>query len=121
MIDKDYTKKNLGNLGEGLAEKHLKQKGFKIIEKNYRCPIGEVDLIAKKDDLLVFVEVKTRTSDEFDPFDSVTVKKQKKLYKLAEYYTKNLKEVPFIRFDVIGISFLGERPEIDHLENAFYL
>lgn len=107
---------NFGKEGEQLAVEHLKKKGYKIIERNYRTPFGEIDIIAKDRDYLVIIEVKRRASDIFgEPLLAVNKRKQLKLKKLALYYLKCLgKEYP-IRFDVISIK--GDA--VEHIENAF--
>lgn len=106
-----------GRKNEALAEKYLKKKGYKIIEQNYSNHLGEIDIIASSKDILVFVEVKFRSTDEFGlPREAVGIYKQNKIRKIATLYLQqnNLFERQ-IRFDVIDI--LGE--EITHIENAF--
>ncbi len=107
----------LGAIGENKAVKYLKKKGFKILEKNHKNLLGEIDIIAKDKDFLVFVEVKTRSSMAFStPAYAVNTSKQHKLKKSATLYLKthNLFNVP-CRFDVIEI--LEEK--INHIINAF--
>lgn len=111
-------KRTTGDLGEELAKRYLSKKGYKIIERNYRCVLGEVDIIAMKDDILVFVEVKTRKSTDYAPEDSVTAKKRSKLLTIAKYYQLKLKRDLDIRFDVLGIT-LADKPEFLHIEGAF--
>ncbi len=106
-----------GRKQEAIAANFLKNKGYKIIEHNYSNSIGEIDLIVAKKDILVFVEVKFRQTDEFGlPREAVGIYKQNKIRKIATLYLQqnNLFERQ-IRFDVIDI--LGE--EITHIENAF--
>jgi len=110
-------KKFLGFFGEQRAVKLLKKKRYKIIEKNYKDKIGEVDIIAEKQGFLIFIEVKTRVSDDFGrPAEAVTVAKQRKYRLMAMGYVNRFgyEDTP-IRFDVIEI--LGK--EINHIENAF--
>ncbi|MEW6416667.1 MAG: YraN family protein [Nitrospirota bacterium] len=114
--------KALGTEGEELAVRFLKnKKGYKIITRNYKTPIGEIDIIAKDGDTLVFIEVKTRTDDSFGyPFEAVNKRKKQKLKNLALFYLKNQgKEFP-IRFDVLSIFCMdnGEK-EIEHIKDAF--
>lgn len=106
----------VGREGEDLAIKYLLNKGFKIVERNFRTPLGEIDIIAKDKAYTVIVEVRRKLSDRFgEPELSVSRRKQQRLRRLAEYYIMKLgKEVP-IRFDVIAIE--GEK--IRHIENAF--
>ena len=105
-----------------MAQKFLKKKGLKIIDENYRTRWGELDIIARDGQTLVFVEVKTRTQKIFgSPLQAVTPDKQRRLIRMAKTYLveKNLNDTP-ARFDVIGISLLnGHPPEIDWIPNAF--
>ena len=93
---KDFYKKLLGISGEQLARKYLKRHGYKILEVNYVTPFGEADIIAKNNDELVFVEVKTRSNQKFGaPSEAVNYKKQQKYVNIANYYlsTNNLYDV----------------------------
>lgn len=107
----------LGKEGELLAVEYLLNKGYLILERNFRTPFGEADIIAKKDEQIIIIEVKRRKSDKFgEPYLAVNYKKQKKLKNIAMYYLCKLKkEYPF-RFDVISIK----DKTIEHIENAFY-
>lgn len=79
--------KQTGQTGEALAETFLKKHGYRMVEHNFRCKFGEIDLIAYKDKTLCFIEVKTRSSDAFgEPIDAVDRAKQKRLIRLANYY-----------------------------------
>ncbi|MBO8167776.1 MAG: YraN family protein [Thermoanaerobacteraceae bacterium] len=113
----------LGKIGEQAAVKYLKGKGYHILEQNYRCPYGEVDIIAKDKGVLVFVEVKSRTSDKYGtPLESVDIYKQKKLRQLAAYYLHGQEQFfGQCRFDVVGVvlSKKGEVREIKLIKNAF--
>jgi len=100
------NRRSLGDRGEALAAASLRKQGYKILERNYRTPLGEIDLIARHRGALVFIEVKTRTSNRFGAGqDAVHHGKQARLRKLADYYLKQkrLGEVT-IRFDVWGFS-----------------
>ena len=113
----DVHKKLLGKKGEKLVETYLKKRGFSLLEKNYRTPFGEADLIVKDGDETVFVEVKTRTGDRFGaPREAVDSFKQKRDYKIAEFYWLKTGEEPNARFDVAEVSANGE---IEYYENAF--
>ena len=107
------------NSGERAAAKFLIKNKYKIIEQNYRCRLGEIDIIAMKDDILVFVEVKQRKNSDFgNPSDFVDFRKQRKIRKTAEIYLLKNKIKPVCRFDVIEV--LGEKNfEITHIKNAF--
>ncbi|MCX7988196.1 MAG: YraN family protein [Thermodesulfovibrio sp.] len=108
---------SLGKEGESLAAEYLQKKGYKVIEKNFRTPFGEIDIIAKHKNYIVIVEVKTRMSDIFgEPAQAINHRKQERLKKLALYYLSRIgKDYP-VRFDVIAIK----DKEIEHIENAFY-
>lgn len=111
--------KDIGNLGENLACKYLTEKGYDIIERNFLKPFGEIDIIAKNKDYLIFVEVKARKNTNFGyPRDFVNLNKIKKIQNVAQIYMleNNIVNIP-IRFDVIEIIF--ETNKITHLENAF--
>ena len=115
--------KLLGNRGERLAARYLRRQGFKILTRQYSNRWGEIDLIALDGDCLVFVEVKTRRSNEAgDPVEAVTFRKQKQLTKLALTYLKrhNLLEHS-ARFDVVTILWPtnSRTHEINHYRNAF--
>lgn len=114
--------KKTGDKGEEMARRLIESKGYEIIESNYRYGKGEIDIIAKDNDGLVFVEVKSRNNLEFGmPEYAITRKKIKQIRKIAEayIYEKNIKEVN-CRFDVVAILFQGKKsPIIEHYENAF--
>ena len=115
------TRQSLGKEGEELAEQYLKKKGYTIVERNYRCLVGEVDLIALDRRIVVFVEVKTRTGHGFGmPAEAVERKKQQKMVQTAQFFisSKRLHQRD-ARFDVVAISWLGRKPVIEHIENAF--
>lgn len=108
-----------GKLGEEIASKYIISKGGKVIERNYRTKIGEVDLIAKLNGELVFVEVKSRSNINYGyPSESVNYKKKRKIINVAKYYIlDNSLDNLSIRFDVIEI-YLKEK-KINHIVNAF--
>ena len=110
----------LGEKGECLAVKFLKKNGYKIIEKNYKTAIGEIDIIARDDDVLAFVEVKTRESLEFgQPFESVNSNKRRKISNVAMLYLKRLRDIPQCRFDVVSICYKSRRPQLELIKDAF--
>ena len=115
------AKQNLGDVGEQLACDFLKTKGYEILERNYRYGHGELDIIAKDGEMLVFVEVKTRQSQNYGPPEySLTYGKQKQLRHIAEgyFYEHNIAEHA-CRFDVVTIEFLNNTHQINHIEHAF--
>jgi len=113
-------RKLLGREGEDRAAKFLAKRGYRILERNYRTRSGEIDLIALDRGVVVFVEVKTRTSDAFGaPELAVTPQKQQRMLKAALGYMKykKLHQVP-CRFDVVAISGAAG-PEVELIQNAF--
>ena len=114
-------KQILGQEGERIAEIYLRKKGYRVVERNYRCPVGELDLILLDRRVVVFVEVKTRTDDRFGaPLESVGPRKQKKMIKTALFFlTRHRLHNRDARFDVVGISYQGGEPMVEHVENAF--
>ncbi|MBF8984298.1 YraN family protein [Lutibacter sp. B2] len=114
------TSKMLGNLGENMARKYLQEHGYKIVCSNYRCKIGEIDIIAYKNDSYIFVEVKTRRNFSFGrPIEAITPNKVRTIMKVAQCYMSNFKLYSFgMRFDAIEVIILPSRvPEINHIEN----
>jgi putative endonuclease len=113
--------KELGELGEELAVRYLIKKKYRILARNWRDRGGELDIVARDGGTLVFVEVKTRTSDTFAlPVESVGYDKQRRLRRLADrYIARNNVADCEVRFDIISIVTRGANPEIEHLENAF--
>jgi putative endonuclease len=116
-------KKELGKKGEDLALRFLKKKGYQIIETNYACKMGEMDIIAKEKDILAFIEVKTRTSTAFGlPQLAVNPKKQSQMSKVALHFLKEKKlEDARARFDVVAILLGPKGAEIELIKDAFEL
>ncbi len=114
-------RKRLGASGEKLAADFLKKKSYEIVAINWRCRLGEIDLIARQGAVLIICEVKTRTSSRYGrPVEAVTAAKQARLRRLGEYYWSLLTERNLtVRFDVVSIYKSGQGIEIDHIENAF--
>jgi putative endonuclease len=111
---------SLGKEGEELAVRFLKKEGYRIIDKNYRTPFGEIDIIADDGGVLVFVEVKTRSGDVFGfPFEAVDRRKRDKIRKVALCYLKKIRKEPPARFDVLSIDFEDGEKTIDHIKDAF--
>ncbi|NNL16766.1 MAG: YraN family protein [Flavobacteriaceae bacterium] len=111
----------LGKKGEQLAVDYLLKKGYDIVERNYRFDKAEVDIIAKQNDILAIIEVKTRSSIDFgNPQDFVKPKQIQRLVKAVdEYVTVNELDVE-VRFDIVAIVKKSKTYEIEHLEDAFY-
>jgi len=117
---KDLNKRELGKLGENLAVEYLQREGLKVIVRNYRCPKGEMDIIAWDGDCLVFVEVRSRTSSyRGTAEESVVFSKLKRLKAIAIYYLmeQNIKPWPILRFDMVAINFSDQEPQINWLRN----
>ena len=116
-------KQRLGKEGERIAEGYLKKKGYRLVERNYSCAAGELDLIVLDRRVVVFVEVKTRTGQTFgSPFEAVEFRKQRKMIQAAQYFLAEKKlQQRDARFDVVGISSAGRDPMVEHIENAFEL
>ena len=113
-----------GRAGEMEAIRFLENSGYTVLEKNYRKKFGEIDIIARKDDYLVFVEVKTRTGvSHGSPFEAVTSRKQKQISRVAQCYLqeKRLHDTA-ARFDVVAVNMTGNKaPKIELIVNAFDL
>jgi putative endonuclease len=117
--------KTIGDFGEDLAEDYLRRLGYNILERNFSCKIGELDLIVKDKTHVIFIEVKTRYDSQYGlPCEAVTATKKYKLYKTAQYYImiKKLYHENF-RFDVVDIilSKADNKHEIRVIKNAFQL
>ena len=114
---KKLYKKLLGNKGEKAVEKYLKKRGCKILQRNFRTPFGEADLIIEDGGEIAFVEVKTRTSDSYgSPAEAVGKEKQSRYYRIAQFYWLQEKEEPNARFDVAEVFADGK---IEYTKNAF--
>ena len=118
---KDTKKITIGKDGEKIAAAYLKKNGYRIIEINFRCSIGEIDIVAKEKDDLVFVEVKTRKSIELGyPEQAVGIRKQKKMSQLALWYLQKRKIADTnARFDVVAVTLIPEKNEVKLIKNAF--
>ena len=113
----DRHNKNLGEAGEKRAVKYLKSSGYKILERNYKNPFGEVDIIASKEDVVAFIEVKTRLSENYGaPSEAVGRSRKNRYIQAAKYYFYGKEIDKTVRFDIIEIL----HGEINHIENAFY-
>ncbi|MBQ5815020.1 MAG: YraN family protein [Flavobacteriales bacterium] len=110
----------LGLHGERLACDYLTNTGYKILHTRHRIEGIEIDIIALKDDTLVFVEVKTRRSDNLEsPQDAVDIKKQHRMIRAANAYMQTSEQDVSIRFDIIAIVTNAHHSHIDHIEDAF--
>jgi putative endonuclease len=111
----------LGELGEDLAVEELEKNGYEIVERNWRFKKAEIDIIARKNEVLAIVEVKTRSSDYFgDPQDFVNTKKIKMLVEAVNEYVNSKDLEVEVRFDIIDIIINKNKLTIEHLEDAFF-
>lgn len=117
------NRRRKGAWWEGEAARYLEKAGYAILERNYRTRAGEIDLIARKENLLIFVEVKMRSSEAFGrPEEAIDSRKQKKIIEIAQLYlAEHPSPTQDIRFDVIAITSEGPQRLIKHIENAFWV
>jgi putative endonuclease len=115
-----YERHELGRAGERAAETHLRAQGYSIVERNFRCPLGEVDLVALHRNTIVFIEVKTRRSAAAVPTDAVDARKQRQIRRAAEWYVSRhrLAEHP-VRFDVVSVWRDGDHVRCEVMQDAF--
>src|SRR5690242_5032594 len=109
----------IGKWGEDAVVGYLKERGYEILARNARTPYGEIDIVAKQNDLYIFVEVKTRTSNRMGlPEESVNLRKQAHMLACAEHYAAE-KAIDHWQIDVISVEGkVGSQPKITHFENA---
>ena len=116
-----YIKKETGKLGEDIAGHYLKQNGYVILDRNFECRQGEIDIIALDKKEIVFIEVKTRTSNKYGaPSEAVNKIKQKHMLQTIKYYLyiRNLSD-EFIRIDVIEVYINNNVYKVNHIKQAF--
>ena len=115
--------KDIGSFGEALARDYLISKGYKILNMNFRNKFGEIDIICKKNNLLIFCEIKSRYSNSFgSPIEYITCYKQKQIIKLSELYLISKKYYNFnVRYDIIEVIFntITSSHIINHVQDAF--
>jgi putative endonuclease len=119
----NHSRIGMGKKGEDIAVAYLKKAGYRIIERNYRCVFGEIDIVARDGDTTVFVEVKSRRSERFGaPQAAVGPVKQRKLSMISLNYLKEKKLLGSnARFDVVAVKLLPAGPQVDLIPNAFDL
>lgn len=122
-MDKSEADMNLGEKGERIAVKFLKKNGYKVLETNFSCRHGEIDIIANKNDVICFVEVKARSNESYGrPIEAITPFKVKHMVRSAQYYiAKKSLEDKEVRLDIIEIVFHESKPMIRYTENAVVL
>ena len=108
------NKQELGRFGENQAAEYLRREGYRILDRNYRCGLGEIDIVARKGDSLRFVEVKTRTGFYYgSPAEAVDKNKQTHIRRVAEIYMRSRRIHPLgVSFDVMEVCF-------NHIKDAF--
>jgi len=110
----------LGARGEAIVADYLQRKGYTLLSCNYKRPCGEIDIIARNKELLVFVEVKTRSKSYFDAAELITPVKQKRIIKTASSYLLEYNYATMsCRFDVALISWQRESPNLTYIQDAF--
>jgi len=118
----EKPKDQLARAGEDAAVDFLAEKGYAILHRNIRFPEGELDIVARRQRMLVFIEVKTRRTEKYgQPYQFVSEQKQRRLIRMASRFVFlcRLKGVP-VRFDIVSVVLpSGEVPKIEHIENAF--
>lgn len=115
----NLDRKKIGDFGEKIAVKYLQNKGYKILEKNYRVQGGEIDIIAKKKKELIFVEVKTRTNQNYGwPEEAVDSKKIKRILIAGEKYLQKNNVNLYFHIDVIAILIKNKKANLKHYQNV---
>lgn len=113
--------KELGKWGEDRACQELINKGHRILDRNYKCRSGEIDIISTKHDLIIITEVKTRASRYLsDPNNTISRKKQRTIIKVADQFIKEANFEQEVRFDIVTIIKNSVMCKVDHIEGAFY-
>lgn len=118
-----YKRHVIGQKGEEFAKNYLQENNYKIIERNFNCRQGEIDIIAQDKENLVFIEVKTRTNKKYgEPIEAVTPVKTKHFLKSIQYYLYlNKLETSIIRIDIIEVYINKKQFNINHIKNAINL
>lgn len=114
---------SIGKQGEQIAANYIEQKGYQIVERNYRFGRGEIDIIAEQENMLIFIEVKTKKFGDFgDPIQWINRRKQRQIGTVARGYLYEKKiDNRDCRFDVITLKWENGAYEINHIENAFWI
>ena len=117
------ARRDRGRRGEDVAEAYLRARRYAILARNWRTRAGEIDLVASRDGVVVFVEVRGKEGVRFGtPFESVDARKRARLGRVAAAFLQSRRlEGRIARFDVIGVDWGGAEPQVEHLEGAFDL
>lgn len=122
LINLKRSSREKGIIIETLAADYLQQRELQILQRNFRCRLGEIDLIAVQDQTLIFVEVRFRKNAQYGgPLESIGCQKQRKLIRTAEFFLKTHPRYrsAFCRFDVIAVSMDNGLPNVEWIQNAF--
>jgi putative endonuclease len=119
LIYKRGDSKSKGQKAEDCAARFLERKGYKIIERNFRKRFGEIDIIVRKGNTLVFVEVRSLVGNFMEPVESISFSKKERILKAAKAYLLDKQWQGDVRFDFIGIKGEGEGQTIEHFEDFF--
>lgn len=121
-IENNFYKKDLGNMGEEKASNFLIQDGYSILARNFRTNQGEIDIIAKKNEEYIFIEVKTRTSIKYgEPIEAINKNKKKHIVNASKYFIyKNKLNNKYIRYDIIEVYINKKSQLINHIKNVFF-
>lgn len=111
---------DLGKWGESLAVDRLIEEGFSIIETNWRLGHLEIDIIARKDNMMVFAEVKTRSDNTIDPLEAIDDRKRANMVRAADAFMRHTGKFYEARFDVFGITGTPDDYNMEHIPDAFY-
>lgn len=114
------ARKDVGKWGENLAVEYLTGLGYAIIDRNWRMHHYELDIIAMTGSYIVFVEVKTRTSDDYDPVEAVDLRKQRRIASSANVFLTRYDMPHQFRFDIIAITGNPENYTLEHIPDAFF-
>lgn len=115
------ARENLGRDGEDVAERLYRKMGFRVLDRNFRCKAGEIDLVVRRGPLVVFCEVKSRRTDRWgEPAEAVGYAKQARLRRLAAVWLRERRPGPIdIRFDVVSVIVRRGRSYVRHIPDAF--
>jgi putative endonuclease len=115
------TQQEIGELGEKLAQQHLRKLGYRILATNWRYGHLELDIVARDGDELVIVEVKSRSGIRYEhPSEAVTSGKMKRIVEAADAFIQEIDSELETRFDIITVIFFGQAHELEHFKDAFY-
>jgi putative endonuclease len=120
LRDRKTSPQALAERGENVAARFLRNAGYKILERNFRCQSGEIDIVARQGSMLIFVEVKSRAYDDPTPEQQVGSDKQHRITRAAKTYLSRFGVPPAARFDVVAVVWpSGQDPLIRHTQGAF--